>query len=314
SSKKAEKWPLLSDNDSETQLENNTKEIAYINLIEYISNKISNLEEGSGISFNLCIELDNNTLTNAHHDTKLLVKLIINEIEEGDRFTTGPTNSVRHSGVSKFYLACSQCYELECEYKESNRKKIDRFDCYSKLTIDVTTREEIKCEIMHNLYIDPVQLRTHIRQRFDALQVTPKQIYYWWSTFNQQFFKLDENPFISTHRFLDNPNNNSEFCYEWNDETYQPSEVVKEFSFINPTFKPDLNQTDPEYYIICPIELQDEVVSLIKKHFNMHQKIPVNTARLFLTTDKICISTVCECMNSVSEIILYCFGCTYGPN
>ncbi|CAG8846371.1 34191_t:CDS:2, partial [Gigaspora margarita] len=62
---------------------------------------------------------------------------------------------------------------------------------------------------------------------------------------------------------------------------YQPSEAVKEFSFINPTFKPNLNQTNPEYYIICPIELQDESV---------------------------------KCMNSVSEITLCFFGCTYGPN
>ncbi|CAG8759024.1 447_t:CDS:2, partial [Gigaspora margarita] len=180
---------------------NGTEEIVFINLIEYVSNKISNLEEGSGISFNLCIELDNNTLTNAHHDTKLLVKLIVDEIEE------------------------------EHEYKELNCKRIDRFDCHGKLTVgvdiaakeakvklnhgiqhekpvDVTTPEEIKREIMHNLHMDPVQLRTHIRQRFDTLQVTPKQIYYWWSTFNQQFFKLDENPFTSTHRFFYNPNNN----------------------------------------------------------------------------------------------------------
>ncbi|KAF0544536.1 ATP-dependent DNA helicase pif1 [Gigaspora margarita] len=119
---------------------------------------------------------------------------------------------------------------------------MDRFDCHAKLIIgvniaakeakvklnhdiqhekpvDVTTPEEIKREIMHNFHMDLVQLRTHIRQRFDTLQVTPKQIYYWWSIFNQQFFKLDKNPFTSMHRFLDNPNNNGEFCYEWNDES-----------------------------------------------------------------------------------------------
>ncbi|CAG8561961.1 1637_t:CDS:2 [Cetraspora pellucida] len=46
--------------------------------------------------------------------------------------------------------------------------------------VDVTTPKEIKREIMQNLYMDP----------------------------------LDEDPFISTHCFLDDPNNSSEFCYE----------------------------------------------------------------------------------------------------
>ncbi|KAF0544537.1 hypothetical protein F8M41_002686 [Gigaspora margarita] len=91
--KKTEKRPLPSDNNfgstknrTETQLENDTEEIAFINLIEYVYNKFSNLEEGSSISFNLRIELDNNTLTNARHNAKLLVKLIVDEIEEGDGY------------------------------------------------------------------------------------------------------------------------------------------------------------------------------------------------------------------------------------
>ncbi|CAG8848470.1 29585_t:CDS:1, partial [Racocetra persica] len=93
SNKKAEKRSLPSDNDSEStnirtesQLENNTEEIVFINIIEYISNKISDLEEDSGISFNLRIKIDDNTLTNAQHDTKLLAKLIVDEIEEGDGY------------------------------------------------------------------------------------------------------------------------------------------------------------------------------------------------------------------------------------
>ncbi|KAF0429611.1 hypothetical protein F8M41_005664 [Gigaspora margarita] len=80
------KWPLLSDNDFEIQLENDTHEIAFNNLIEYVFNKFSNLEEGSSISFNLHIELDDNTLRNACYDTKLLVKLIVDKIKEGNRY------------------------------------------------------------------------------------------------------------------------------------------------------------------------------------------------------------------------------------
>ncbi|CAG8611648.1 7430_t:CDS:1 [Cetraspora pellucida] len=93
SNKKAEKQSLPSDNDSEStnirtesQSENNTDKITFINIIEYISNQNSNLEEDLGISFNLRIKIDDNILANVQHDTKLLVKLIVDEIEEGDRY------------------------------------------------------------------------------------------------------------------------------------------------------------------------------------------------------------------------------------
>ncbi|CAG8644022.1 19648_t:CDS:2, partial [Gigaspora rosea] len=167
-------------NRTESQLEKNMEEITFNNIIEYISNKISDLEEDSSISFNLRIELDDNTLTNAHNNTKLLVKLIVDEIEEGDGYKW------------TWYR------ELERDYKESNRKRMDRFDCHGKLIIGVDiAAKEAKVKLSHNIQHEK-PLRTHICQRFDnALQVTPKQINYWWSTFNQRFFKLDETPFIS---------------------------------------------------------------------------------------------------------------------
>ncbi|CAG8830959.1 10135_t:CDS:2, partial [Gigaspora margarita] len=73
-------------------------------------------------------------------------------------------------------------------------------DIQHEKPVNVTTPEEIKCKIIYNLHIDLAQLRMHICQKFDTLQ-------------------LDDDPFTSTHQFLDNPNNNSEFCYEWNDES-----------------------------------------------------------------------------------------------
>ncbi|CAG8449799.1 23330_t:CDS:2 [Gigaspora rosea] len=278
-------------------------------------------------------------------------------------------------------------------------------DIQHEKPVDVTTPEEIKYEIMHNHHMDPVQLRTHICQRFDALQVTPKQIYYWCSIFNQQFFKLDENPFTSMRRFLDNPNNNAKFCYEWNNKsdtavgfitplltellpvssihcnaTYKTAKgqfelygiissvhgagfpvaylmlnttnasdnaqtglrtkaltsflsslcnkglqpwhfyTDKDFAQINAAKEiwPNINIQLCLWYVekaikekiksskkikqtqylpseaVKEFKLRDEVVSLIKKHFNMHQKIPVNAARLFLTADKIHISAVHE--------------------
>ncbi|CAG8769209.1 20362_t:CDS:1, partial [Cetraspora pellucida] len=68
------------------QLENEIEKISFANIIEYISNKIANLEENSSISFNLCIELDDNMLINASNDIKLLIKLIVDEIEEEDEY------------------------------------------------------------------------------------------------------------------------------------------------------------------------------------------------------------------------------------
>ncbi|CAG8600884.1 8943_t:CDS:2, partial [Scutellospora calospora] len=49
--------------------------------------------------------------------------------------------------------------------------------------IDTTTPEEIKNEIMHNLHIVS------------------------WLVLNQHFFKLDEDPVILAHRFLEDSQN-----------------------------------------------------------------------------------------------------------
>ncbi|CAG8794724.1 18067_t:CDS:2, partial [Gigaspora margarita] len=157
-----EKQSLLSDNNfegtnnrTESQLEKNIEEITFNNIIEYISNKISDLEEDS-----------------------------VDEIEEGDRY--------------KWTWYC----ELERDYKESNCKRIDCFDYHGKLIIDVdiaakeakiklnvTTPKEIKCEIIQNLYMDSVQLRTHIHQIFDdTLQVNIQK-----SIISIAFYESDNN-------------------------------------------------------------------------------------------------------------------------
>ncbi|CAG8488538.1 9781_t:CDS:2 [Scutellospora calospora] len=140
---------LESINDQISRLENEIEKITFADIVEYISNKVNSLEQNASFSFNL--------------------------------FTTRPTISVHHSGVGKFYFAYSQYRKLECEYKESNKKRIVRFDYHSKLNvnldiavkeakiklshdfqhekpIDITTPEEIKNEIIQNLYIDSVQL------------------------------------------------------------------------------------------------------------------------------------------------------------
>ncbi|CAG8698471.1 9658_t:CDS:1, partial [Ambispora gerdemannii] len=121
--------------------------------------------------------------------------------------------------------------------------------------IDLTTPPEIKHEIMENLYMDSVQLQTHLRQTFDILQITPKQINYWWSTFCQCFYKLDEDSVISARRFLENPNNNNQFCFEWR------SELVTAIEFITPL----LTKLLPVLSIHC-----DATYKTVKERFELY--------------------------------------------
>lgn len=145
--------------------------------------------------------------------------------------------SLCHPKVGTFYLACSQCVELKREYKESNRPRIERFDCHGKLIIhvdipareatarlqhdvqheqpvDVTMPLEVKQEIEKNLHMDPLQLRTHLQKMFDISMITTKQIHYWWSKFTQCFYKSDDNQVVSTCQFFDrNLATDCELCY-----------------------------------------------------------------------------------------------------
>ncbi|CAG8704102.1 3056_t:CDS:1, partial [Ambispora gerdemannii] len=50
----------------------------------------------------------------------------------------------------------------------------------------------------------------------------------------------------------------------------------------------------PEYYMVCPSDLRDKVINLIKKHFNMHTRIPINAIGQFLTADEIRKSAIRE--------------------
>ncbi|CAG8551498.1 4578_t:CDS:2 [Gigaspora margarita] len=321
---------------TEYQFENEIETIAFTDIIEFVFNKIANLEQDTRLFFSFHVKLDDNILVKVHQNMKLLVKLIVDEIKEGrdiigHEFTTGPNISVRYPDIEAFYLSCSQCHKLEREYKESNHKRMAWFNCHGKLVVnidmatkelkiklshdiyykklvDIITPEEIKNEIMQNLHMDPVQLRTHLQQKFDTSQVTLKQINYWWSVFNQCFFKLDEDSVTSARRFLENSHIGlrtkaligflSSFC---NKGLYsQYFFTNKDFTKINATKEPDLNRSDSNYYIVCPPELRDKVTSFIEKHFNMHPKIPVNVDGQFLIANKICIF-------AVNEVYNFCF-------
>ncbi|CAG8502406.1 17829_t:CDS:1, partial [Racocetra fulgida] len=141
------KRPLSNDNNHENELDVIYDDVSFTKIIEYVTSKFANLGNNDMLLFNLHVELDDIVLNTAQYEAKNVVRLIVDEIEGFDRynwvFTTGPEMSLRHHGVGLFYLFCSQCQELEHEHKESNRKRIIRFDCHSKLIIriDIPARE-----------------------------------------------------------------------------------------------------------------------------------------------------------------------------
>ncbi|CAG8599081.1 3269_t:CDS:2, partial [Ambispora gerdemannii] len=92
------------------------------------------------------------------------------------------------------------------------------------------TPPEIKHEIMENLYMDP-------------------------STFCQRFYKLDEDSVISARRFLENPNNNNQFCFEWRNE------LVTAIGFITPL----LTKLLPVLSIHC-----DATYKTVKERFELY--------------------------------------------
>ncbi|KAF0356993.1 ATP-dependent DNA helicase pif1 [Gigaspora margarita] len=207
-----------------------------------IANTIDNLENHSKLSLAFGIRFDEVTLNTVGTDVKAIATLIIDEIESGDEYhwtaTTAPNLSARYYGVGNAYYACSQNQELEREYKDSNRKRITRFNCCGKISIkidiplaeakvflkheilhekpiDIAMPPEVKQEIEKNLNLSPTDLRTHLRIRnFDLSKITYKQIHYWWSYYTQQFYKNDENHIISACKFFEQQQeNNCNLCF-----------------------------------------------------------------------------------------------------
>ncbi|KAF0518630.1 hypothetical protein F8M41_016800 [Gigaspora margarita] len=118
---KLKKRRKLENNETETTIET----IPSHTLCDYVAKLISNTENTNKISFEIHIDLTNDMFSIAtFDDLKSIVKLIIDKIEEGDDYvwsaTMAPHISVQFSNIATYYFACSQCYELEREYKQSN--------------------------------------------------------------------------------------------------------------------------------------------------------------------------------------------------
>ncbi|CAG8445736.1 7597_t:CDS:2 [Cetraspora pellucida] len=132
----------------------------------HIANAINNLENQAELSLIFHIRLDDVTLSGVGTDVKLMTKLIIDEIEEGDGYNwaakTAPNLSARHHGVGNAYFSCSQSNELEREFKDSSRKRILRYNCGDKISIKIDIpAAEAKVTLKHDLQHDkPIEVTT----------------------------------------------------------------------------------------------------------------------------------------------------------
>ena len=129
--------------------------------------------------------------------------------------------------MSTVYYLCSQS-ECLADYKQSNRKRIMRFKCEGQLQIRInllsgyacimlthnylhkrpenshSIPENICMEIRQNIHLEPLQLRKYLTKKFDLSDITPKQIYYCWSSSTQSAYKFDDDPVKSAVYLLKN--------------------------------------------------------------------------------------------------------------
>ncbi|CAG8799257.1 20920_t:CDS:2 [Cetraspora pellucida] len=184
------------------------------NLNEYVIELMDSLENNMGLSFTIHVDVN---MFDQNCSIKSIANMIINNIEEGDSYSwvvkTAPRMSACHENVSTFYFSCSQSNKLACDYKESNRPRMEHFNCNGALiihvdmpaakvtvklkheilyerSIDVATPEEIKQAIQENIHMDP-------------------------SFFTQNFYKSDDDHVNSAYSFLkSNQAAGCELCYE----------------------------------------------------------------------------------------------------
>jgi len=129
--------------------------------------------------------------------------------------------------MSTVYYLCSQS-ECLADYKQSNRKRIMHFKCEGQLQIRIdllngyacimlthnylhkrpenshSIPENVCMEIRQNIHLEPLQLRKYLTKKFDLSDITPKQIYYCWSSSTQSAYKFDEDPVKSAIYLLKN--------------------------------------------------------------------------------------------------------------
>ncbi|CAG8492665.1 3534_t:CDS:2 [Cetraspora pellucida] len=94
-----------------------------------------------------------NILSAVEVNIKLIAKLIVDEIKEEDDYTTTvPNLSSCHQGLRNAYFECSQSQNIKHEYKDSNRKRTECYNCNEKLSINVNIlAAKARVTLQHNL-------------------------------------------------------------------------------------------------------------------------------------------------------------------
>ncbi|CAG8464303.1 19588_t:CDS:2 [Gigaspora margarita] len=164
-------------------------------LNEYVVELMDSLENSMGLFFTIYVDIN---MSDQNCSIKSIANMIVNNIEEGDGYfwvvKTAPRISTCNENIGTFYFGCSQSSKLACDYKESNRPRIEHFNCNRTLiiyinmpaakvtvrlkhkilyerSVDITTPKEIKQAIQENIHMDPVQLRTYLYDKFDLLKI-----------------------------------------------------------------------------------------------------------------------------------------------
>ncbi|KAF0562302.1 hypothetical protein F8M41_000075 [Gigaspora margarita] len=122
----------------------------------YIANAIDDLNDYAKFSLTYCVQLDEDTIKDIDRNVRIIAKLIIDEIEEGDNYnwiaTTAPNLSACHSSVGNAYFICSQSFELEYEFKDSSHERIFCYNCNGKISIKIDIlAAEAKVVLKHKL-------------------------------------------------------------------------------------------------------------------------------------------------------------------
>ncbi|CAG8564321.1 10959_t:CDS:2, partial [Racocetra fulgida] len=138
------------------------KIISVQEISNYITNAINDLDDHAELSLTFCVRLDEATINDIDADVRVMAKLIIDEIEEGDNYkwtaTTTPNLSARYPSVGNAYFACSQSLELEREFKDSSRERIFCYNCDGQISIKIDIpATEAKIVLKHKvLYERPI--------------------------------------------------------------------------------------------------------------------------------------------------------------
>ncbi|CAG8838020.1 43770_t:CDS:2, partial [Gigaspora margarita] len=161
-------------------------------LSDYIVELISNANNNR-ISVEIHLDLNDDIFSIVtFDDPKSIVRIIIDKIKEGDDYTwtaiTLPHTSTRFDNVATYYLYVLNLTNWSENIKNQTKKEL----------------KEVKQAIQANFHLDPVQIRAILCKRFDILNITAKQIHYWWSVFTQNLYKQDEDYVISALNFLKN--------------------------------------------------------------------------------------------------------------